>query len=79
MDKNNTNNDRFLEALEERATEYRNVGSNPMGRDYKFLAERLGAEPWRVIVPLAFGVGVAVVLLLKGWAVKGVTLLQYGF
>lgn len=71
--------DEFLDLLEERAAEYRLDDNKPVGKSYKLLAEWLGVDPWRVIIPLAVLSGVGMVLLLRGWAIQGVSLLQYGF
>jgi len=79
MDKIRVSKSQFLEVLEERAAEYKESDSRPVGKGYKLMAEWLGVEPWRVIVPLAVLAGLGMVLLLRGWAVKGVSILQYGF
>ena len=79
MGKKKVNNDQFLDLLEGRAAEYRSFATQSGGWGHKLLAEWLGVEPWRVIVPLAIVAGMGMVLLLRGWAVKGVSMLQYGF
>lgn len=73
------NNTQFLQVLEERAAEYRTKGDDVDRWWYKLIAEGLGTEPWRIILPLALLMGMGMVFLLRGWAVKGVSILQWGF
>lgn len=69
----------FEELLEDRVSEYKTDVSLNERSLYRVLGEFLGFYPLRLIVPIAVLAGLLTVLLLKGWAVKGVNVLQWGF
>ena len=69
----------FLDTLEQRVQENKSAQTQSPGIIYKLLAEHLGVAPWRLLIPLAFIIGFLAVVILRGWAVRGVSLLQWGF
>ena len=71
----------FLKLLDQRADEYRTTSRDRLTEHpwYKLAAGWLGVSPWRVIIPVAFATSVFLMLIFRGWAIKGVSWLQWGF
>jgi len=69
----------FLEILEQRISENKATHHQPTGLVYRFIAEKLGVAPWKVIIPLSLAFGFGLVAVLGDRAIRGVSLLQWGF
>jgi ElaB/YqjD/DUF883 family membrane-anchored ribosome-binding protein len=72
--------DQFLDQLETKVTERKDTQMvNQNSQWFKVMEEYLLVSPWKVILPIAIIIGLCLVLVFRGWAIKGVSWLQWGF
>lgn len=69
----------FLRMLEERVAENRVETSHLSGSLLRELAAWLGVHPWKVLIPLAVVVSLGLAVVLRGWLLVLVSMLQGGF